>query len=179
MVLIKNIQHGPSAGNMTVLHFSSYKYITGDENVLVRRKAVQFIEEIRENDTSRVTQDFVLPEINANAGHYYNMIYFEKKWGKRYFRAASTHGAAVHRGMQNRLVTEPPLTRTMSSADLHGFILQPMRTDYLCHAQPCERGVKLTSDSCSTKVSYLKHLGLALLTDRGRKEKIDVRALRL
>ena len=90
-----------------------------------------------------------------------------------------SHGAAVHRGMQNRLVTESPLTRTMSSADLHGFILQPMRTDYLCHAQPCERGVKLTSDSCSTKVSYLKHLGLALLTDRGRKEKIDVRALRL
>jgi hypothetical protein len=64
-------------------------------------------------------------------------------------------------------------------ADIHGFILRPMRTDFLCHAQPCERGVKLTSDSCSTKASYSKQLGIALMADRGRKEETHVRAVRL
>ena len=107
------------------------------------------------------------------------MISYQRKFGKLYFKASNTHGAEVHRSMANRLVTEAPLTRDLSVADLHGFLIKPLRTDFLCHAQPCERGVKLTSDSCASKAGYTKQLGLALLADKGRKQDTQIRALQL
>ena len=128
---------------------------------------------------STAPQDFVLPELNTKAKHYSQLITYERKWGRWYFKASSSHGQQIKNSLACRLVTEPPLTRNLSEAELHGFLLRPMRTEFLCHAQPCERGVKLTSDSCSTKAGYLKHLGIALIAEMGRKEERTIRAQRL
>ena len=128
---------------------------------------------------STAPQDFVLPELNTKAKHYSLLITYKRKWGRWYFKASSSHGQQIKNSLACRLVTEPPLTRNLSEAVLHGFLLRPMRTEFLCHAQPCERGVKLTSDSCSTKAGYLKHLGIALIAEMGRKEERTIRAQRL
>ena len=97
----------------------------------------------------------------------------------RAIEAAKAHAAEVHRSLANRLVTEPPLTRKLSDAELHGYVLRPLRTEFLCHTQPCERGVKLTSDSCSKKSGYQTQLGIALMAERGRKENPVIRAIEL
>ena len=128
---------------------------------------------------STAPQDFVLPELNTKAKHYFQLITYERKWGRWYFKASSSHGQQIKNSLACRLVTEPPLTRNLSEAELHGFLLRPMRTEFLCHAQPCERGVKLTSDICSTKAGYLKHLGIALIAEMGWKEERTIRPQRL
>jgi hypothetical protein len=107
------------------------------------------------------------------------MISYERSGENWYFKAAKTHAADVHRSLANRLVTEPPLTRKLSLAELHGYVLRPLRTEFLCHTQPCERGVKLTTDSCATKGGYQKQLGMALMADRGRKENPVIKAIKL
>ncbi len=152
----------------------------GDKNVQVREKAVKFIEQLRENETPTAPQDFILPEINVNASTYYKMITYQTfDNGKSYyFKASKRHGQEVHRNLSNRRVTEPPITRHLSIAELYDFIINPMRTSYLCHSQPCERGVKLTSDSCRTKTGYTTQLGIALQADRARKENKRIEALK-
>lgn len=149
---------------------------------MVRQKAVEFIVRLRNNNTPTAPQDFVLPELNEAAESYHSMIHYEKIPGGRIaFKAAASHGAAVHRSRMNRLVTEPPLTRTFTENELYSYVLSPMATKFLCHAQPCERGVKLTSDSTSgcRRAGYEKHLGTALMASRSRKEEGEIRALKL
>ena len=156
--------------------------ISGDENVVVRQKAVEFIVRLRNNNTPTASQDFVLPKLNEAAESYHSMIYYEKIPGGRIaFKAAASHGAAVHRSKMNRLVTEPPLTRPLTETELYSYVVSPMATKFQCHAQPCERGVKLTSDSTKgcRRAGYEKHLGTALMASRSRKEEGEIRALKL
>ena len=153
--------------------------LPGDDNEIVRDRAVKFIERLRENNTPTAAQDFVLPEINLEAQTYHKLITWKSKDGSAfYFKASAFHGKAVHNNLSNRRVTEPPLTRDMSVAELYSFILKPLKTEFLCHSQPCERGVKLTSDSCRNKTNYNVQLGLALSADNSRKKCKEITALK-
>ena len=102
---------------------------------------------------------------NDGVGHYHYM-------------PAKFYGKDV-RNKKVRM-TIPPLLRKYSRAEIVDFIRKPLTTEYLCHSQPCERGVKTTTEATtSAKMTYELHLGQALMAERCRQELLDVRRKRL
>ena len=125
-------------------------------------------------------QQFIVPKIDINAKHYSRMIKINHDGvGHYYYYPATFYGKEV-RDKKVRL-TVPPLLRKYSRSEIVDFIRRPYTTDYLCHSQPCERGVKTTSEATSDsgKMSYTLQLGQALMAERCRKERPDIVRKRL
>ena len=123
-------------------------------------------------------QQFIVPQIKFSAVHYSKMIDIQHDGvGHFYYSPASFYGMDVRR--KKVRITVPPLLRTLSRAQIVDFIRHPLRTDYLCHSQPCERGVKNTTEATSRKMDYKLQLGQALMAERSRKERPEIIRKRL
>ena len=123
-------------------------------------------------------QQFIVPKINFDADHYSNLINISHdKYGHFYYTPADFYAASVRR-LKIRL-TVPPMLRKYSRSELIDFMRKPLVTDYLCHSQPCERGVKLTTEATSGKMRYELQLGQALMAEQCREEWPDIVRKRL
>ena len=123
-------------------------------------------------------QPFIVPQIKFGVNHYSKMIDVHHDGvGHFYYKPASFYGQDIVR--KKVRLTVPPLLRKYSRAEIVRFIRQPLTTDYLCHSQPCERGVKTTTEATSGKMSYELQLGQALLAERCREERPDIIRKRL
>ena len=138
-------------------------------------KGVRMLACIQDKDRELTTppptyQHYILPEINYEAKHYMNMVKFHGQ-GPYYFKPANIYGKDVRNKMVR--VTCPPILKQLSREEIVGFIRTPLTTQYLCHSQPCERGVKNTSEAVTgstAKMTHMKQLGQALLAEKCRSD---------
>ena len=123
------------------------------------------------NNPPPTYQTFILPEINFGAKHFSQLISLEPdgKFGHTYYYPAK----GLYRSEVSRKkvrVTVPPLLRGYTTEQISGFLEKPLRTDYWCHSQPCERMVKNTTEAVTGgKMSYELQLGQAILADISRQ----------
>ena len=64
---------------------------------------------------------------------------------------------------------EPSLTSVMSMERIANFMVTPLRTAFLCHTQPVEIGVKLTSRSVKKLSGSLRQSATSTVVDTTRK----------
>uniref|UniRef100_A0A8D9A187 Uncharacterized protein n=2 Tax=Cacopsylla melanoneura TaxID=428564 RepID=A0A8D9A187_9HEMI len=90
----------------------------GDDNKVQREIAYRRIMKIRDADSSDGVRKFVVPDINMEANHYASLIYWHK---------------------ENCVVTEPPLTKDISSERLKSVIdennIREIVPELPCHTQ--------------------------------------------
>ena len=123
-------------------------------------------------------QPFIVPQIKFAADHYSKLIDVHHDGvGHFYYSPASFYGKETRR--RKVRITVPPLLKNFSRAQIVNFIRHPLKTEYLCHSQPCERGVKNTTEATSRKMNYRLQLGQALMAERCRKERPEVIRKRL
>ena len=135
-------------------------------------------EEFRTIKPPPLFQHLILPKINFSATHYSKMINIVHDGvGHFYFIPADFYGVAVRR--KKVRLTVPPLLKKYTRQQIIGFIRKPLCTDFYCHSQPCERGVKTTTEACQSKMKYKLQLGQALMTEKSRKQYPEVIRKRL
>ena len=130
-----------------------------------REKAVEIIKNARcSKDTSKskrkkkkqkAIRRFVKPKVQFDASDYNELCKTRKKDGV--YKFIDSKGTWTP-------VTEPPLTIGLNTTELEAFREIPLTTTYLCHTQPVERNVKLTSEATSTISGRLRQIGEALST---------------
>ena len=159
---------------------------TGDEDKTVRMRGVKQILAIMTKDEEfrsigkppPTIQPFIVPRIKFGVNHYSKMIDMHHDGISHfYFSPASFYSQDIVR--KKIRITVPPLLRKYSRAQIIDFIRRPLTTDYLCHSQPCERGVKTTTEATAGKMTYDLQLGQALLAERCREERPDIIRKRL
>ena len=152
----------------------------------VRRRGVRQLLAIMDKDAdfSSMGQDpplyqpLIVPDIDFNADHYNKMIKIQHDGvGHYYYAPAKFYGRTV-RAAKVRL-TVPPLLRKLTRHEIISFLKKPLITDYICHAQPCERGVSITSEATSSKMTYDLQLGQALMAERCRHDRPHIIRKRL
>ena len=157
---------------------------SGDDDAAVRRQGLKYLHQIMRSDEEFRSvgnappsyQQYFVPKIDFNAAHYSEMITFQQEGhGHTYYEIADFYGKGVRPRKQR--VTVPPILKNKTRAELIDFLRRPLRTEYLNHSQPCERGVATTSQACCIKLngqnckqSYEAQLTQALLAERSRRE---------
>lgn len=124
-----------------------------DENINIRKLAVDRIIEARATQNSDVIRTFRVPKINFLATHYTEIIFWDKT-----------------------NITEPPLTKMYSESDLIEIFVENSRTvdpnkdmsKFPCHTQAVERCVKLVTEVCSKYINAEQRHGCILTTLKSR-----------
>ncbi|KAF0303899.1 hypothetical protein FJT64_024153 [Amphibalanus amphitrite] len=134
--------------------------MTADDNQETRAKAVQLIRAARLRETEDIRL-FRFPAVNFGAERYEDLI----DWS-------------------SADVTQPPLLRDYSEADLDGVVEAPASLpDYPVHTQAVERTVKVVTEACSSLLGEESRHGLITAKLRHRRtisafnSKRDVRLL--
>lgn len=159
---------------------------TGDKDITVRKRGVKQVLAIMTKDEEYRSigqppptfQHFIVPQIKFHADHYSRLIDIQNDdSGHYYYTPASFYGRDVRR--KKVRITVPPLLKKYSRAQIIDFVRRPLITEYLCHSQPCERGVKTTTEATSSKMNYELQLGQALMAERCREDRPDIVRKRL
>ena len=152
--------------------------ISADKEEAKREKAATIILNTRITERSdpyptsrRKPRLFINPSINMDADDYSEMVTIERPYARGYYYFTPSKICNYNSEVKSRPVrlTEPPITKELADEEIEAFKSTPLKTDFKCHSQSCERGVAMTSQHTSKLSKYLEQLGSALLAEHHKR----------
>ncbi|KAL5251758.1 hypothetical protein ACHWQZ_G014793 [Mnemiopsis leidyi] len=131
----------------------------GDESYVIRKMAIDIIQDLRNLHVESQSLDYYLPKVNFNAASYSelcSMIKKDDRWVYLTFMDSLEY------------ITEPPLTKHL---DLSNFLLQQFTSDLPCHTQSVERMVKITTEASKKVCGRVNQSTEGMLIVKGRSER--------